>query len=246
MSGAFDDLTDLYEAIIDWPKRLANEGPFFEDLFSEAGVRRVLDAACGTGHHAALFHSWGLEVEAADISPRMLAAAQGQFGGPQGLRWVERSFDAPPGGEPFDAAVCIGNSLALADGLEAAARAVENLLAAVRPGGVVDVQVLNLWRLDDGPCVWLKCVPARWRERDVLILKGVHRGGSRGAVDLVVADPRGGLLHSDSVPMLGLEAAQLERWARAAGAERIRLAGNYRQAAYDRATSVDLIMVCWK
>ena len=38
----------------------------------------------------------------------------------------------------------------------AARRAVAEMLAAVRPGGAVVVQVLNLWRLPDGPCVWQK------------------------------------------------------------------------------------------
>ena len=35
--------------------------------------------------------------------------------------------------------------------------AIRQMLAAVRPGGVLVVQLLNLWRLPDGPCVWQKC-----------------------------------------------------------------------------------------
>ena len=74
----FDDelVADIYDVMIDWPKRLAHEGPFFRRLFQRADARRVLDAACGTGRHAALMHSWGLEVEAADISPAMIARAK--------------------------------------------------------------------------------------------------------------------------------------------------------------------------
>ena len=55
----FDDLTDIYEAMIDWPKRLANEGPFYRRWFERVGVQSVVDVACGTGRHAAMFHSWG-------------------------------------------------------------------------------------------------------------------------------------------------------------------------------------------
>ena len=54
----FADLTDVYEAMVDWPKRLANEEPFYRRLFARIGARRVLDAACGTGHHASMFHAW--------------------------------------------------------------------------------------------------------------------------------------------------------------------------------------------
>ena len=39
---------------------VGERGPFYRDLFAEAGVRTVLDTACGTGHHAEMFHSWGL------------------------------------------------------------------------------------------------------------------------------------------------------------------------------------------
>jgi SAM-dependent methyltransferase len=194
-----------------------------------------------------MFHSWGLEVEAADISPRMIDRAKALFGQPAGLRWVVRGFDAPPdAAEPFDAVVCVGNSLALAADMKAAGRAVKNMLAAVRPGGLVIVHVLNLWRLPDGPCAWQKCVPARWQDRDVLILKGVRRCGRRGAVELVVADPRGGLLHSESVALLGIEAKHLERWARGAKAARVRIVGDYQQSPYDPGTSVDLTMICVK
>ena len=60
---SFDDLTDVYEAMIDWPKRLNAETPFFRRLFEQHNVKRVADVACGTGRHAAMYHSWGLEVE---------------------------------------------------------------------------------------------------------------------------------------------------------------------------------------
>ena len=102
----FDDLTDVYEAMIDWPRRLANDGPFFQGLFEELGVRRVADVACGTGHHAAMFHSWGLLVEGADISPNMIERARRNFGEPDGLTWSVRGFEQPI---PIDEAIGCGD-----------------------------------------------------------------------------------------------------------------------------------------
>ena len=32
----FDDITDIYEAMIDWDKRLGNEEPFYRSLFERA------------------------------------------------------------------------------------------------------------------------------------------------------------------------------------------------------------------
>jgi SAM-dependent methyltransferase len=114
MDNVFDELTRVFDELIDWPKRLANEAPFYRGLFDRVGVRRLVDVACGTGRHAALFHSWGLQVQAADLSPRMIALARNLFGEPAGLQWVVRGFDQsvePAGG--FDATVCARNSLAL-------------------------------------------------------------------------------------------------------------------------------------
>ena len=140
----FEDLTDVYEAMIDWPKRLAHEEPFYRRLFAEHGVRSVVDTACGTGRHAAMFHSWGLRVEGADVSPAMIDRARANFAEGDRLRWVVRGFDEPiaPGGS-FDAAVCVGNSLPLAPDAATIERAIGQMLAAVRSGGLLIVQRLE-------------------------------------------------------------------------------------------------------
>src|SRR5512147_2226208 len=130
-SETFDEHAAVYDLLIDWPKRLANEEPFYRRLFERVGARRVLDAACGTGRHAAMFHAWGLRVEGADLSPEMIARARAGSGEPEGLRWTVRGFDQPverPGS--FDAVVCVGNSLALAPDLQTVHRALAQLFAA--------------------------------------------------------------------------------------------------------------------
>ena len=84
-------------------------------------------------------------------------------------------------------------------------------------------------------------------EDEVLILKGVHRSGSRGYVEFLTASLADGkLLHHESVPFLGLEASQLEESARDAGAKTIHFFGDYKQHPYKREKSPDLIMVAEK
>jgi SAM-dependent methyltransferase len=262
--AGFDDLTDFYDALIDWPKRLANEAPFYRHWFGKIGVRRVVDVACGTGRHAAMFHEGGLTVEGADLSSTMIARARTNFGENESLRWAVRGFDQPilsdgDNIQPFDAALCVGNSLALAPDVETVERAIRQMFAAIRPGGIAIVQVLNLWQLPDGPCVWQKCkkvsssLPlgdepgARAESPDVLILKGVHRSGSRGFVEFLAASlAEGKLLYRETVEFLGLEASQLERYARAAGAKVSHFFGDYKQHPYKPEKSADLMMVAEK
>jgi SAM-dependent methyltransferase len=246
--SAFDDLTEIYDRLIDWPKRLANEEPFYRRWFEEVGVRRVVDVACGTGHHAAMFHRWGLAVEGSDVSPNMIDRAKEHFGQPEGLRWRVRGFEDPiEPDRPFDAAVCIGNSLALAGELSIVDRALQNMLAAVRPGGAVIVHVLNLWRLAEGPTIWQKCKRLDLPGGGAVVLKGVHRCGSRGFVDLaVIPDQRPEQLRSESAEFLGLDPEQLTASARDGGAPEPQFFGDYGRGDYDRLGSVDLIMVARK
>ena len=152
----------------------------------------------------------------------MIERARAAFGEPPGLRWAVRGFDEPiPAAGSWDAVVCVGNSLALAPDLATVQTAIARMMEALRPGGVLLVQVLNLWRLPDGPCVWQKCLRTRLPQGEVLILKGVHRCDRRGYVELVVADPHGGpLLAHESPQFLGLESGELEAMARQAGAAR--------------------------
>jgi SAM-dependent methyltransferase len=241
----FDDMTDIYEAMIDWDRRLGNEAPFYRRLFERAEAHSVADVACGTGRHAAMFHSWGLRVEGADISPAMIERARANFGEPPGLRWAVRGFDQPfQPREPFDAATCVGNSLALARDMAAVEGAVREMFAAVRQGGVVVLHVLNLWRLPDGPVRWQKCKRAALERGEVLIVKGVHRSGSGGYMDLVVAPLDAPTqMQAESVAFLGVEAEQLEQIARKAGASSVQLLGGYNDQPYDRNGSEDLIVV---
>jgi SAM-dependent methyltransferase len=244
----FDDLADVYDALIDWPKRLANEEPFYRELFGRSGVRRVLDAACGTGRHAALFHSWGCHVEGADLSPGMIERCRQQFGESDSLRWIVRAFDEPVAPPPFDAVICVGNSLALAPDTATVARAVEQMLRATRAGGVCVLQVLNLWHLPDGPCVWQKCKSAHIGDGEHLLVKGVHRAGSRGYVDLVdlTVTPSGATPRYDSATFLGLETAELTSVACSAGARAVQCYGSFQRAPYDRVRSQDLLAVLEK
>jgi len=241
----FEDLTAIYDVLVDWPKRLTHEEPFYRRLFDPIGARRLVDVACGTGQHAAMFHSWGLCVEASDVDPKMIDRARARFGEPERLQFAVRGFEEPVGApEPFDVAVCVGNSLALAPDAATAERAIREMLAAVRDGGVVVVHLLNLWRLPDGPTVWQKCLRAALPEGDVLVAKGVHRSGKRAYVDLVVAPvdaPE--QMQSESVPLLGLEADDLARIAGEAGASDVQLLGGYHEEPYERLESTDLIMV---
>lgn len=244
-AGQSFELSDVFEDMVDWPKRLAGEEPFYRRLFESADARTILDAACGTGQHAALFHSWGMRVEGADISPRMIERARALHGEPEGLSWTVRGFDEEvPAGRLFDVVLCVGNSLAMSPDRETAGKAVEAMTAALRPGGVLALHLQNIWRFAEGPCVWQKCIKAVRPEGEAIIVKGVHRCGEAAHVELLivpVSSPAG--MKSARIPLLCLEASELEGMLRTGGASRVELFGGYQGQPYERDKSVDLVAV---
>ncbi len=243
----FESAVERYDAMVNWPRRLAHETPFYKRLFRSSSGDRVLDVACGTGHHAALFHSWGLDVTGADLSAEMIETSRARHGENERLRWVVRSFDQPPEhAGTFDNVVCVGNSLAICADQIQVATVIAQMLAAVRPGGLCMVQVLNLWRLEEGPTIWQKCLRQTMRGRDTLLLKGIHRAGGVGYVEFVEVD-----LSSDPPQELtstavvrGIEADELRRAVQQGGGGDTRFYGGYNDEPYVREESADLIMVC--
>ena len=108
MTGTrFDDLTDVYEAMIDWPKRLAHEEPFYRRLFEDVGARRVIDVACGTGvvaRQALARVGTGGQVVGLDMNPNMLMMARRRA---PSVAWHEGNAMALPFPDhAFDVVVC--------------------------------------------------------------------------------------------------------------------------------------------
>jgi SAM-dependent methyltransferase len=149
----YDTLSADYDRFVDWQARLAHELPAFERLFEEQGVRRVLDAACGTGHHAIALARRGYRAAGADLSAQMIAQARrnaAEADAPvewavAGLGELAAAFEGQ-----FDAALCLGNSLPHLLTQEAVAAALADLAALLQPGGLLVVQNRNYDR------VWLR------------------------------------------------------------------------------------------
>jgi len=160
-------LASDYDRFVNWEGRLAHELPFLERLFAGHGVRRVLDAACGTGQHAIALARRGYQVVGADLSAAMIeqarrnAAAAGVqvglavagFGGLAAL------------GETFDGVLCLGNSLPHLLTERALAEALSDFAAALHPGGLVVIQNRNFDRV--------------WRQRERFMGPQSCRDGER-------------------------------------------------------------------
>jgi glycine/sarcosine N-methyltransferase len=142
----YDDLSSDYDRFVNWPARLAAELPFLEAQLATRGARRVLDVAAGTGRHAIALARAGYSLAAADLSAGMVARArQNAAEADVALDLAVAGFGvlrrALPG--PFDAVLCLGNSLPHALDDAALSAALADMAAVLRPGGLLLLQLRN-------------------------------------------------------------------------------------------------------
>jgi glycine/sarcosine N-methyltransferase len=163
----YDALAADYDRFVDWEGRLGHELPFFDELFAGRGVQRVLDAACGTGHHAIALAQRGYQVTGTDLSPVMIAHARenAATAGASVTFAVAGLGELSAIGETFDAAICLGNSLPHLLTAPAVAAALADFAAVLRPGGVLVIQNRNFDRV--------------WARRERLMAPQSYREGGR-------------------------------------------------------------------
>ena len=239
----FDVMSDVYDAMINWEKRLSNEAAFYRGIFEEAKAKSVIDVACGTGRHALLFSSWGLDVEGADISQEMLSACR-KHPGAEKVTWSERSFsEAAP---PRDVVVCAGNSLAMVENVEETGKAIDAM--AKSANRAIVLHVVNMHARPDGPVIWDKCRRIKLHGVEHLVNKGIHRSGQHGYVDFILTPLEGTSeqVVTRCVKFLSLDASWLQHRLHDNGFKRIRLFGGYGGSSFDVAKSPDLVIEAFK
>ena len=246
----YDELAVDYDRFVNWEGRLSHELPFFTSLFEQHGVRRVLDAACGTGHHAVALAQKGYHVAGADLSAPMIARA-GENASAHG---VEVSFSvAGLGGyaalgQSYDAAICLGNSLPHLLSEAAVAEALADFAAVLRPGGLLVIQNRNFDRV--------------WREKERFMPPQSHRDAGGEWIFVRFYD-----FHEESLTFNMLRLRRMgEDWAQSAestdlrpivavdlvpalesaGFSPVTLYGSYDGSSFDPAASGDLITVAIK
>ena len=142
----YDRQAAVYEVMNDWPSRLALELPFIRRALEHTHARTVLDVACGGGHHAIALASESYTVSGADLSAEMVGLARRNAAQANvSIRFEQTGF-ADIGTRfnlPFDAALCLGNSLphVLTEADQLAALAA--ISGRLNSGGTLVLQNLN-------------------------------------------------------------------------------------------------------
>jgi SAM-dependent methyltransferase len=259
----YDELGGDYDRMVSWEARLAREGAFFERLFAGGGVRRVLDAACGTGMHLVAFARRGLACCGADLSPAMIEQAR-RNADSAGVK-VELAT-APFGAlstafrGSFDAVTCLGNSLPHLLDDASLASCFSDFAALLRPGGLLVIQNRNYDRLLRERQRFMPLAARAEAGEETLFLRitdfppgdRAAAGTGAGAADqeaitftIVTLKKRGGAWSQSvqSTPLRALRRATLEGALRAAGFQAVEVYGSYAQGPFDAPDAADLVAV---
>jgi len=251
--GAPASAADDYDRFVDWDKRLTREGPFFRQLFEEHDVSSVLDVGSGSGRHAVMFASWGLEVTGVDPDGRMLATARAHaLASGRDVRFLEGGFGglSALGLGPADAVVCTGNALPHVAGVEGLRAALADFAGVLRPQGVLVLHLLNHDRLLAGR---IRAIPPVVREdeegtRVFLRVMDYVEGGI--GFDFVTMDrPAGAWETGESWRVssrrsvhTALPTALLAAELGGAGFDRVRLFGDHTGKAFDPAVDESVLI----
>jgi ubiquinone/menaquinone biosynthesis C-methylase UbiE len=154
----YDAIADQYHLFYrDWQAAMERDGATLRRKFQRAGLRRVLDASCGTGTQSIGLARYDFDITAADPNPHMLTRARQfarDFGVAERIHFVQAGFlDLPAVVDgPFDALVSAGNSLPHLLSDDDIRAALANFYDLLRPGGMLVIGIRDFeLMLEDRP-----------------------------------------------------------------------------------------------
>jgi SAM-dependent methyltransferase len=150
-SPAYHELAEFYDVIDSQHPHYQKEFDFLVaafDRFGQDRIRRVLDLACGTGHHSIFLAGKGYDVMGLDISEKMLDIAQKKVQAAGHL--IEDRIEFVLGDvlslnfdEEFDAVICIGQTTMMLTEFDYLQRLFKGIFKSLRPGGLLIMDFLS-------------------------------------------------------------------------------------------------------
>jgi glycine/sarcosine N-methyltransferase len=244
----WDTLSVDYDRFVNWEERLAREMPFLDGFLSQRGAHRVLDVACGTGHHAIALAKRGYDVLGVDRSEGMIAKARANAR----AVGVAANFERAGFGEllhvvtePFDAALCLGNSLPSVLSEAELRSALADMGEALVSDGSLIIQNLNYDRLWPSRQRFMPLETHRDGDEEWLFFRFVDFHQETLTFNMVVLHVRDGAwdYRAEATDLRPIFSDDLRRLLEEAGFASMEFFGDGDHNPYDKQESSDLIVV---
>jgi len=141
----YDELSSMYDVMFPYASQTMRVD-FLDRIFTERGIKTVLDCGCGTGRQVIDLSLRGFRVSGSDISPNMLdLARQNAAVNGLNLEWIESDFGSIKKrvAHKFGGVYCIGNSLPHVGDRAALKKALGAMVEVLEDGGVLVLHLLN-------------------------------------------------------------------------------------------------------
>lgn len=259
----YDDFSTEYDRFVNWLGRLAFEMPFIEDQLAhlKAGAGqplRILDTATGTGMHVIGLARRGYAAFGADQSSRMIekARANARAAGIQagfetaGFGELHAAFLKDAGSQPFDAILCLGNSLPHLLSLDEIRLALQDFAACLRPGGLVLIQNRNFDAVSARRERWMEPQSHRDGDSEWLYIR-FYDFRPDGLIDFNIvtlnrADKEDWQQKIRTTQLYPLQRVELENLLKKSGFAKISCSGSMAGEPFDPETSGNLVVTATK
>ncbi len=245
----YDALSVDYDVFVDWPARLAYELPWLEQQLRAAGAHTVLDVACGTGQHVLALAEHGYSVTGVDISPGMIARAR-ELAAEQRVaaRFEVVGFGALAEslGGPYDALLCLGNSIPHLTDSTALTAALADFRRVLRAGGLLILQQRNFDRVLARQERYMAPQSATRGDEEWLFVRFYDFSGADLRFNLLRCYRRGKGpwdWHAEETPLRAWRYAELTSALASAGLRNVTAVGNLAGDPFDMAQSGDLVLL---
>ena len=255
----YDKLASIYDYFVNWDDRLAYELPFLEQQLRALGKDpsqiRVMDAACGTGHHAIALANIGFQMFGSDLYPEMvsMADANAKAAGEKvtfrtaGFGSINETFKQP--GE-FDAVLCLGNSLPHVASEQDLKKALQDFKELLRPGGMLLLQMRNFDLVMGEKKRWMEPQTVKEGTTEWLFIRfyDFEADGKIQFNILSLHRKPNAPWHTQltSTHLLPIFSEKLKAELTTLGFRDIRLYGNLAAAPYEPGSSGDMVLIAFK
>ena len=255
----YDKLAPVYDHFVNWNSRLAFEMPMILKLLTSLGTEpqdtKVIDTACGTGQHAIALAEVGFLSYAADLSPEMVSIAKMRADESdqlvifktKGFGSTAKAFSKDL---PFDATLCLGNSLPHVTDKEALKVALQDFHDLLRPGGLLLLQMRNFDRVMSHHLRWMDPQSEETDQHEWLFLRFYDFESEKRIQFNVIAmerlKNRPWSLSLTSTALTPILKDELVELLHATGFDDIQTLGSLNGEPFDPETSSDLVIVACK
>jgi len=247
----WDTFSADYDRFVDWEGRLAREMPVLEGFLAGHGAQRVLDVACGTGHHTIALAERGFEVLGSDVSEGMVTEAR-HNAETAGLAatFLRAGFGELRGTveKRYDAALCLGNSLPSVLSEDALRGALADMAGVLVPEGLLIIQNLNYDRVWPRRERFMPLQTHRQGQEEWLFFRFVEFHQETLTFNMVVLHRNGEMWNyaAEATELRPIFSEDLKRLLEQSGFPNVDFYGDYDQNPYQQDTSGDLIVVARK